>query len=294
MNFRQLQAFRAAMTTGSLTRAAELLGISQPAVSHLVANLERTLGLGLFERRNGRVFPTIDAEYLYDRANKTFSALDQLAAVADDIRDLKAGQLRIACLPGAAFEFLPRIVAEFIKDRTEVTVSLQPRSSQKVKEWIAAQLFDIAMAEIPAEDPAIEVEKLSIDCVCVMPEGHPLAARRVITPADLDGVPMVSLNRDHMTSFRIEDAFQAAGVRRQVRIETRLFLPLCVLVREGAGVGICDPLTVHDFRGKGVVVRPFEPAIPFSIGILYPAQRPRSRLTDEFSKLLRKRITELM
>ena len=97
-----------------------------------------------------------------------------------------------------------------------------------------------------------------------------------------------------MTSFRIEDAFQAAGVRRQVRIEPRLLLPLCVLVHEGAGAGICDPLTVHDFRGKGVVVRPFEPAIPFGIAILYPAQRLRSRLTDEFSKLLRKRITELM
>jgi DNA-binding transcriptional LysR family regulator len=282
------------MTTGSLTRAAELLGISQPAISHLISNLERALGLGLFERRSGRVFPTVDAEYLYDRATKTFSALDQLAAVADDIRDLKAGQLRVACLPGAAFELLPRIIAEFIRDRPEVTVSLQPRSSQKVKEWISAQLFDIAMAELPADDPAIEVEELSIECVCVMPEGHGLAARPFITPGDLDGVPMVSLNRDHMTSFRIEEAFQAAAVRRQVRIETRLFLPLCVLVREGAGVGICDPLTVHDFRGKGVVVRPFKPAIPFSIGILYPAQRPRSRLTNAFSKLLRERITELL
>lgn len=282
MNFRHLQTFRAVIATGSLTQAAEALGISQPAASKLIFNLERTLGFRLFVRGHGRVLPTAEARYFYEQADKVFSAIDQLALVVNDIRDLKAGQLRIASLPGLSLAFLPSVVAGFVAKRPRVTVSLQTRSSLKVREWIAAQQFDLGVAEELVDGPGIESEPLVLRCVCVLPEGHPLSSHEVLGPHELAGEPLISLNHDHQTTIQIEQIFRDAGVRRRVAVESQLFAPACALVARGAGVAIVDPLTAVDFAGRGVVARRFEPEVRFKLGVLYPAQRPRSRLQREF------------
>lgn len=290
LNLRQLQAFRAVIATGSLTQAAEALGISQPATSKLIANLEGALGFRLFVRGHGRVLPTAEARYFHEQADKLFSAIDQLALVASDIRDLKAGQMRIASLPGLSLAFLPSVVAAFIAERPQVTVSLQTRSSLKVREWIAAQQFDLGVAEEPVDAPGIESEPLLLRCVCVLPEGHRLAGREVLGPRELASEPFISLNHDHQTTLQLDEVFRQAGVRRRVAVESQLFAPACALVARGAGVAVVDPLTAADFAGRGVVVRRFEPEVPFRLALLYPAQRPRSRLVREFVALLHEEL----
>ncbi len=282
LNFRHLRAFRAVIATGSLTQAAEALGISQPAVSKLISNLERTLGFPLFARGHGRVLPTAEARYFHEQADKVFAAIDQLGLVVSDIRDQKAGQLRIASLPGLSLSFLPSVVAGFVAERPRVTVSLQTRSSLKVREWIAAQQFDLGVAEEPVDGPGIESESLVLRCVCALPEGHRLSSREILGPHELAGEPQISLNHDHQTTIQIEQIFRDAGVRRRVGVESQLFAPACALVARGVGVAIVDPLTAVDFAGRGLVVRRFEPEVRFKLGLLYPAQRPRSRLLREF------------
>ncbi len=287
MKYRQLQAFRAVIITGTVTQAAESLGISQPAISNLIVTLEHQLGFSLFERRKGRLYPTPDAKYLYEDVERALSGFDKVTQTAKDIRELKTGTLSIACMPGLSLGFLPKVVAEFLDDRPKVTVSLQTRSSQKVQEWIAAQLFDVGLAELPIDHTGIESELLSFDCVCVLPENHSLAVKAIITPKDLDGLPFISLARDHMTFFRIKNAFSKAGAKRNIRVETQLFAPACSLVARGAGVSIIDPITAADYHNRGVVIRPFRPCIPFEIGILWPALQPRSALVEAFITLLK-------
>ncbi len=282
MNFRHLQAFRAVIATGSLTQAAEALGISQPAASKLISNLERSLGFRLFVRGHGRVLPTAEAHYFFEQADKALSAIDQLTLVVNDIRDLKAGQLRVASLPGLSLAFLPSVIARFAADCPHVTVSLQTRSSLKVREWIAAQQFDLGIAEEPLDGPGIEAEPFVLRCVCVLPEGHPLASRAVLGPHDIAAEPMISLNHDHQTTVQVEQHFREAGLRRRVAVESQLFAPACALVARGVGLAVVDPLTAVEFVGRGLVARRFEPQVRFGLGVLYPAQRPRSRLLREF------------
>ncbi len=290
MNIRQLEAFRAVIVAGSVTGAGEILRISQPAVSRLIADLERDVGFMLFARRKKRLHPTPEATYLFNEVERSFSGLDKIAQVVEDIRDLKTGYLQIACLASLSFRFLPDVVSEFLAGRPDVMVSLQPRASTKMLEWIEAQQFDIGIAELPAEHPAVEVKPVSLRCVCVLPAGHPLAARETITPADLDGLPFISLNRDHMTFHHLQNAFAAARAVRDIRVETRLFAPACAFVAKGAGVSVVDPVTAADYAAWGVVARPFEPAIPFDMGILFPAHRPRSRLVEAFAATLEEHL----
>lgn len=290
MQIRQLRALRAVMQTRSITQAAEMMSVTQPAVSVMISNLEEEVGFPLFERIKGRLIPTYEGLQLADEAEKTISSFTRLGEVAKDIRDLHTGSLRIASLPGPALDFLPKVIADFIKAKPHIDVSLQIRASDKVKEWVSAQNIDFGIAEIPIEDPAVEFETLAMRCVCVIPEGHALAAKSVITPGDLDNLPLICLNRDHMTYFRMVQAFEEAGARMNVKVEAQLFYPACVLVSQGVGISLIDPISVRSHAGRGVVTRPFLPAIPFDLALMYPANRPRSRLVADFVGLLKSRI----
>src|SRR5699024_303743 len=117
--------------------------------------------------------------------------------------------------------------------------------------------------ELPLDDSAVEHETFSMRCVCVMPADHHLASLSIITPEDLDDVPFISLDPGHDVASRLSTVFQSARVRLNVRASVQLFSPACVLVSEGMGVSVVDPLTARRHLDAGVVTRPFEPAIPF-------------------------------
>ena len=287
MNVRELQAVKAVIAKGTVTRAAEQLRVSQPALSNLIANMERRIGFKLFERGGGRLSPTAEALHLSDEAEKILSGLDKLSQLARDLREHKAGQLRVGSLPGLGTDFVPRLLAHFLADRPNVKLLLQIRSSPEVREWVAARQFDVGLAELPADDPSIDVDAFSLRCVCVMPKGHPLTAKKRVGPKDLNGIPMVMLNRDHMTYFRIVNAFEQTGAKLNVRAEVHLFAPACAMVTCGLGVSIIDPITASTYSGRGLEIRPFDPPIPFDLGILYQAHRPRTLLAQEFAAALK-------
>lgn len=291
MNFRELQAVKAVIARGTVTRAAEQLGVSQPALSNVIANLERRIGFRLFERAGGRLSPTAEAILLSDEAEKVLAGLDKLSQLARDLREQKAGLLRVGCLPGLGIEFVPRLLAAFLTDRPNVKLVLQVRTSAEVKEWVAARQFDVAIAELPADDAAIDVDPCSMRCVCVMPKGHPLTAKKRISPMDLSGVPVVTLNRDHMTFFRITSAFEQARVKLNVCAEVHLFAPACAMVACGIGVSIIEPITASTYASRGIEIRPFDPPIPFDLGIMFPANRPRSLLAQTFAEVLKRAMS---
>ncbi len=294
MHIRQLKALRAVIATGTTTQAAEILDVTQPAISSLIATLEREVGFKLFERVKGRLVPTLEADRMAEEAERTIASFHRMEEVTRDLRDLTAGQLRVACMPGLALDFMPRVLARFLEDKPDINTSLQIRSSSRVREWISAQYFDLGIAELPADNPAISVEPLQMLCVCVMPEKHPLARKQVITPSDLNEVPFISLNRDHMTYFRIAKAFEDAGAKLNVRAEVQLFAPACAMVAAGGGVSIVDPVSAKVYAGRGVVARPFQPAIRFDVGLLFPAHRPRSLLMQNFVIELKQALAEYL
>jgi len=294
MNLRQIEAFKAVMTEGSVTQAATALGVTQPAVSCLIANLEQSMGFLLFKRHRGRFQPTREAETFQEDAERLLASHSRAIRAARDIRDLKSGTLRIAALPAVSMNFMPTLVADFIRDRPDVKVSLQTRSSVQIREWISAQLFDIGFAELPADDPAIDLDSLSVDCLCAIPDSHVLASKTHITPQDLAGEPLIVLNPDHSAHYLLKAAFENDGVPWAPHIECHLFAPGCKLAAEGAGIAVVDPFTAHDFSGRGLVFRPFAPSIPYDIGLIYPALRPRSRIATEFASELKSALRAML
>ncbi|TNE40567.1 MAG: LysR family transcriptional regulator [Alphaproteobacteria bacterium] len=279
---RQLEAFRAVILTGGVTPAASMLNISQPAVSRLIASLEKALSIPLFDRRQGRLYPTSEAEFLFGEVDRAIANLDHISQLAADIRNQKAGHLRIACLPGFATSLLPKVVAEFLADRPDVTMSIQTRSSARVREWIAAQQYDIGIADEFEGHSAVNHEPVNIRTVCALSTRHPLARQSVITARDLDGVPMIIQDRQNRFYHATKAAFDSAGAVLNHRVEVRQFATACILAEREVGIAIVSSIDAAEYVGKGLVTRPFEPQLPFRLDILYPKYHPRSLLMQEF------------
>jgi DNA-binding transcriptional LysR family regulator len=288
MNVRQLEAFNAVFTTGSVSLAADQLGVPQPAVSTLISKLEKSIDLQLFERINGRLIATPEATGLFSDVERVFASLDRVSHTIDEMRTLSAGHLRVASLPGAAIKIMPQIITPFLDGRPDVNVILHTRSSTIVKEWAAVGLVDIGLAEMPVDNRTINWEPLIQRCVCILPAGHDLAGKDVITPVDLADERLVTLYGDHIVTRRLNKAFEDAGVTLKTRLEVYLFPTCCNFVHEGAGIALVDAVSADHYKDHDIVIRQFEPAIYFEIAIVYPANRPRSKLAVEFSQLLKK------
>jgi len=290
MDLRQLEAFRAVIENRSATRAAVALGVTQPAVSAQIARLEEQLGFALFERARGRLEPTSEAQLLYAEVTQALSGLDRVRQAAVEIRQGQTGCLSVASHPSAAISLVPGVVAELVRERPGVTVRFISRSSQGVRELIPAQAFDVGIAELPVDASAAAVERFRVECVAVLPGDHPLAAAKTMTPRRLEGVPFVAMFRGHMVFHAVARAFDEAGARWNVCAEAEFAATACALVASGAGVAVVDPFTAADFAGRGVLVRPFNPAVPYEFAVFHPPGREPSLLAKQFVALLRRRI----
>ncbi|MCP4071865.1 MAG: LysR family transcriptional regulator [Hyphomicrobiales bacterium] len=256
----------------------------------MIGSLEETLGFPLFQRLAGRLRPTPEARIIFDEVEKALANLNHISRLMEDIQDKKAGHLRVACLPGFATSLLPRVLAGFLKERPGLALTFEPRTPEKIQEWISAQQFNVGISDMFEETPSIESEPIHVRTVFVAPRGHPLATKTVVTPKDLDRLPIIHGNRNQITYTSIRKAFNSAGAEFNSVVETRLFASACIMVVEGFGVSIVSEIDAREYEKQGLVIRPFEPAIPFHINILYPAYMPRSIATREFVEVFKQSL----
>lgn len=295
MHIRELKSLRAVIATGTMVQAAEVIGVTQPAISGLIASLERKLGMELFERVGGRLVPRPEAIYLAREAEKVILSFDRLYDISNSLKGLQTGQLTIACFPGLSLHFLPNIISKFSRDKPNVSISLLTRWSAEIREWMFGESIDIGIAEWPVHISGLSYEAVKLKCVCIVPPGHKLAQYDVITPSDLDGLPLATLYRDHPTTHQLEEAFSKASSKLNKRFEVRLFASACSLVANGSCISVVDPIVANEFSIKNeVVIKPFFPEIHFEIGILFPTNTGQSFLTKAFSELLSRELAAFL
>jgi DNA-binding transcriptional LysR family regulator len=287
MNVRQIETFRAVMEAGGVTAAAERLRITQPAVSKLIIELERSTRLVLFVRKKRRLVPTQEAQLLYEEIERVFLGVDRIRRYAMELREVKTGRAHIACLPSLGLSLVPMVIAQMAADVPAAHLTLHVRTSTRIVDWLLGQRVDLGISLVPVDHPSVEIESLvRTEAVCVLPREHELAARSRITPGDLQGQSFISLRRDDDAAEMINRILDDSGVVRKAALETNLSEVACRLVRAAAGVSIVDPFTAAQF-GDEIVVRPFVPPARFEVFLLFPAFRPRSRLLESFLSRLR-------
>ena len=160
MNLKHLQAFHAVFSTGSVTEAARRLHLSQPAVSRMIADLERELGLALFVRQRQRLVVTGEGRAFFREAERALAAVDQIVDIARDIRTLRGAHLRVVAPMIVAFGLMPAVIKAFTALHPKARVSLEIRNITELADWIVTGPFDSGNTMQQFEDAPDECEHM--------------------------------------------------------------------------------------------------------------------------------------
>ncbi|WP_332685566.1 LysR substrate-binding domain-containing protein [Bosea sp. (in: a-proteobacteria)] len=283
MNSRQLEIFAAVMKAGTISRAAELLGITQPGVSRTIAELERSVGFLLFDRVRNRIIATPEAKLFYAQVQASFLGMDTLRATAARIRDHGAGQLRVGSLSALGSSLVPKAVRRFREKRPDIAVTLMVLPSRDVRDGVASGAFDIGLAADEIDTSGVLHQPfVQPRVLCALPLGHPLAEKELIGPLDLHGIPFIAYVPEDRARQRLDRIFAEAGAEPDIVVETIYASTVCALVAEGIGVGLVSPYAVAGADPTRLVLRPFEPAVHSKSLLILPLDRPKSQLVRDF------------
>lgn len=281
LKHRQIEAFRAVIISGSMSTAADILRITQPAVSRLIRDLEYETRLDLFERSGGRLVATGDAMALYREVDRSFVGLERIADLARDLRERRGGSLRVAALPGLANGFLPAFAARFLAKRPSLNLSLYGMNSPHILEWISAGHCDLGIVE-NTQLTNVTVEELpSSHMVAVLPLKHRLVERERIVPEDFENEDFISLIQPSVMHVMVDAIMRERGITRRIKAETPLSMIVCGMVSAGFGVSIVDAFTA-DRYSSSLVVRPIDPSISINWAVVLPTHIKASSITNEF------------
>ena len=218
MEFVQLRYFLQVAERGSFTRAAEDVGISQPALSRSIQKLEEELGQPVFERKTRSVSLTDAGTLLQARAQQVLSILEDTKA--EIIDDGHSGRVRVGAIPTIAPYFLPEILRRFSAEFPKATVVVQEDTTDVLLRSCTQGEIDLAVVALPIAAKYMEVEELfKEELLLVLPPGHPLADKPKIRVSDVEPFPFVLLGEAHCLSGNIaafcrQRSFQPVAVER--------------------------------------------------------------------------------
>lgn len=287
ITFRQLDAFRTVVSTGSVTDAAALLGISQPAVSRLVSDLEAELGFDLFQRLGRVLVPTDEARLLVDEVRQSMAGLEHVKQAAAAIGKFAHARLNLIATPALSSQVAPELIGRFARTRPDSMAQLETEPNSDVIEWKVAQSFDFGLMNSDVTNPAFESHVICHeDAYCVLPRGHALTGKPLVQARDLVAMTFISYMPGTRFRHEIDAFFQAKGIARHLQYEARSTDAICRLVAQGLGVSVVGGSCRHLQAVPGCIARPFAAPLAFKAVLFWAKARPLSAVARDFMQLV--------
>jgi DNA-binding transcriptional LysR family regulator len=236
----QLRGFCYAAQTGSVSKAAEMIFLSQPSVSLQIQALEREFGATLFERRGPKIALTPDGQALYDMARPLVDAMDSLRETfLASRKGIETGRVTIAAGESTILYILPTFVHEFSSEHPGIDIKLQNVTGRDGMKLLRADEVDFvvgSMIEVP--DDIEYIPAFTYDPMLITPLDHPLAKRKKVTLAEVAQYPLILPPR-HLTTWRVvEFVFQKHNLNYRVKLEAGGWEVIKKYVQLGLGISI--------------------------------------------------------
>lgn len=292
LKLRHLEVFNALIEAGSVSRAAERLNLTQPAVSIALGNLEADLGFRLFHRDRGFFAPTSEAMLLHAEVAQGLMAMSRIERRASDIRAGSAGGVSIATNGVLAVNFLPALIAGFHRDNPGVRVEVRVHSSRQISTWVSGRQIDIGLIDTPVPVAGLNAEIFHMECVCIMRRDDPLAAETVIRPQSLHGRPVIAILGDHLVDRQLDRMLSDTGTVVARNTSSYYFAIARNMVAAGGGVAIIDPINAQADLADGVVWRRFAPRIDNELAVITARDQPPSTATAMILERIRSGLAE--
>ncbi len=268
---RQLEYVVAVADHLSFSRAADACGVSQPALSTQVREVEQRLGLGLFERGRGGVSIPDHARAVLDAARRAIRAVDDVVDAAVDLRGELVGPVRIGVIPTMAPYLLPTLVRELRRRHPRAAPVLTEERTDDLVRRVELGELDVGLLAAPVPGEGLEVVEVAVDEFhLAMPEDHPLAGQGPLPSGVLAGLPVLLLEDGHCLRDQAIEACASVGATAEGAIQGTSLTTLCQMVSAGSGVTLvpASALDVESRPGSGLVTRPLRDPRPNRVVVL--------------------------
>lgn len=258
-------AFLKVVEVGSFTKAAELLGYTQPALSQMIASLERELSIRLLYRSRYGVRLTPEGERLFPSIQSSVLQYEALRRTAEGIRGLDSGIVRIGTISSVSCHWLPGIIRAFWQEHPNIQLVLHQGDYTSIPEWVRTGEVDFGFVN-PDAVKGMETTIIKADRFCaVLPKSHSLAARESLTLEDIASEPLLLLEEGAYSEPL--EAFRAHGITPDIKLRVHDDYSILSMVEQGLGVSILTELVLRKTCYE-VSAIPIKPAIVRTVGIV--------------------------
>lgn len=286
MNLRQMEVFRAVMLAGGVNSAADLLHVSAPAISKVLAQAAKASGLVLFERVRGRLIPTPEAHQLHEEVERLWSGVEAVRDVSRSLAQPRQATLRLACTASLAPYIVSRALARLYADIPRLRCRLRVVSPEIVNQQLLQRESHLGLVLGPHEHPNLEtVRSYRCGLACIMRSDHRLAAKKKITPKDLVGERVISSPESTPFGQTLRRAFGASGAGMHQDMDCTSSTTACWFAQAGVGVAVVDQASIAGGLLSGLEVRPFQSDEYLDVRVIRNRYRPMSVSERAFVEL---------
>lgn len=274
MSILKYRAFLTTIEHNSLTKAAEVLGYTQPGISHMISSLERELGFPLLVRARDGVFPTENARYLQYYMQQIISADEALMETSYQIRGMERGSLRIGTFYSTSTHWLPEIVSKFLAEHPNIVLSIDEGTHDEMNEWLVQGKVDVAITSLPAPEGYDFLPLWEDPILAVVSKMNPLARKDRVSVRELVEYPFIAPQEGADES--INQVMQAESLLPSIRFRIKGDMATLSLIGRDLGVSLIPklvimpihddiailPLDKHHVRTLGICIRSIKHAAP--------------------------------
>jgi LysR family transcriptional regulator, hydrogen peroxide-inducible genes activator len=287
LNLRDLKYLVAIADVNSFGRAAAKCFVSQPTLSTQIRKLEEELGVTVFERTNRSVRLTEAGERIVEAARRISAEVDLIRAIAESTHDPLAGTFRLGAFPTLAGYLFPMIVPPIAQSLPKLKLLLIEEKTDVLVERLKAGQCDVALLALPINDPSLLAMTLFEDpFLLAVPEGHPLASRLRVNPADLADMKLLLLDEGHCLRDQALDVCYRHGGHEEPDFRATSLETLRMMVKAGTGITLMPKIAAGD-DDTGIRYVPFSDPPPRRlIGLVWRKTTARSRAIQAIAEIV--------
>ena len=294
LKLRQLQYFLAVADTLHFTRAAQALFVTQPTLSHQIAELEAHVGARLFDRAGASVRLTSAGALFRAYASRALKELMAGRTALDELEGLLRGALHVGVIQSFSRALLPPILGAFLRGHPAIQVRVEEMPAAAIEQRLAAGLLDIGIAFAPATLEETLLEPLLDErLLLVVGPGHALAGRAQVRLAELDGARLALLTTDFSTRRLIDRYFEAAGAKPEVACETNSIEVILGAVSDGPLAAVIPERAIGAAGRDGLRLIAITDPVPVrTSALLWPRHSYRTMAARTFGQMMRDRFLQ--
>jgi DNA-binding transcriptional LysR family regulator len=288
LTLRQIEVIRAIMVTGTVGGAARLLNVSSPGISRVMKHAESLLGLKLFSRRQGRYTPTPEAKDIFSQINNVYDRVEDLQYVITRLKRGAESELRIGSVPSISNVMVPRAIASVRRKFPNLSIDIDILKIEEAIDYLLLGKGEVVAMSHKYDHPMLTYQPLAKGrLLCIVPEGHSLAQRGSVSPAEIVKYPLIGIDPNDPYGRIMAGIFTHHSLAYEVTIRARFGSTVCALVRNGLGIAVIDEFTMADGRFPGVRSLPISEATEFQTYVTFRKDATLSSYCEFFVASLR-------